>query len=305
MAAGGKPWKLTDSPGGPCMSCHTGMTYLMARPALRRALGEKPATTYEQGLLAGLSARVTKKSGEVISPLFTKEPRLTENIGAESIFAALFLQSEPAFDRLWALQIRDGKNTGAWPWFSVNLEPWETDASPYYGASLAAMAVAKMPASYRKRSEVKERVSALYGYLAKEYAVQPLHNRIMALWAGVLDKPARQALIKELWSKQESDGGWTAAAMGPWSEHKDAPPEAGTNAYMTGFVAYVLRQSGVSNSDANLRRALVWLKTNQNKTTGAWEAKSMNKPFPAASNQIKFMNDAATAFAAMSLLPVK
>ena len=39
-------WPAAKAPGGPCISCHTGMTYLLARPALRKALGELPA---EQG----------------------------------------------------------------------------------------------------------------------------------------------------------------------------------------------------------------------------------------------------------------
>ena len=43
--------------GGPCISCHTNMTYLLARPALRHALGEKQATQYEQGLLDAMRAR--------------------------------------------------------------------------------------------------------------------------------------------------------------------------------------------------------------------------------------------------------
>ena len=34
-------WKPAASPEGPCVSCHTGMPYLLARPALRRL----PSTT--------------------------------------------------------------------------------------------------------------------------------------------------------------------------------------------------------------------------------------------------------------------
>jgi hypothetical protein len=32
-------WSTAKAPGGACFSCHTGMTYLIARPSLRRALG--------------------------------------------------------------------------------------------------------------------------------------------------------------------------------------------------------------------------------------------------------------------------
>jgi squalene-hopene/tetraprenyl-beta-curcumene cyclase len=250
----------------------------------------------------GLAARVDRKQGDIISPLFPKDPLATQNLGVESIFAALFLSSEPAFERLWSLQIREGKGAGAWPWFSLSLDPWETEASPYYGAALAAIAVGKMPASYRNRPAVKDRVGALAGYLTREYAGQPLHNRLMALWASAISKSERKLLVEEIWLKQEADGGWTSASLGPWGAHKDAPPQAGSNAYATSFVAYVLRQTGISNSDPKFRRALGWLRARQNKTTGAWEAVSMNKVFPAESNQIRFMDDAATGFAVMSLL---
>ena len=33
-------WPAAKAPGGTCISCHTGMTYLLSRPALRKALGD-------------------------------------------------------------------------------------------------------------------------------------------------------------------------------------------------------------------------------------------------------------------------
>src|SRR5262249_7430797 len=44
-------WPQAQSPNGPCVSCHTGMPYLVARPALRRLLKETQPTMYETGLL--------------------------------------------------------------------------------------------------------------------------------------------------------------------------------------------------------------------------------------------------------------
>jgi hypothetical protein len=49
-----------------------------------------------------------------------------------------------------------------------------------------------------------------------------------------------------------------------------------------------------------LRRA--WLAARQDPTTGAWPDVSMNKRRPAGSMEAQFMQDAATAFAAMALL---
>src|SRR5207237_3004097 len=67
-------WKTAKAPGGTCVSCHTNLTYLMVRPALRQALGEGGRTPYETGLLDSLRARASKRDIKDVSPAFTKEP---------------------------------------------------------------------------------------------------------------------------------------------------------------------------------------------------------------------------------------
>src|SRR5689334_19428074 len=53
-------WKTAQSSDGPCVSCHTGMTYLLARPVLRRMLHEAEPTTFEIGLLNRLRTKMDK-----------------------------------------------------------------------------------------------------------------------------------------------------------------------------------------------------------------------------------------------------
>lgn len=117
-------WKPAASPDGPCVSCHTGMTYLLARPALRRALGETQPTMFEKGLLDRLRANVGAKPEGALQ-------------GVETVFAALFLaqqdlgkvvgsETRRAFDQLWALQLDEGATKGAWQWYPVNLDPFRT-----------------------------------------------------------------------------------------------------------------------------------------------------------------------------------
>src|ERR1700679_901202 len=38
-------WPMALHSGVACVSCHTGLTYLVARPALRRSLGDKSGPT--------------------------------------------------------------------------------------------------------------------------------------------------------------------------------------------------------------------------------------------------------------------
>jgi len=303
--------------GGPCISCHTNMTYLLARPALRHALGEKQATQYEQGLLDTMRARLDKKDPAEMFPT-TKGRHGAEAVGVESVLATLFLveqsagkpalstEARKAFDRMWALQLREGKSAGAWIWNEYDLDPWEMPDSVFYGAALAAVAVGEAPASYRVEPEVRERVHDLVAYLQREQQSQPLHNRLLLLWAsselpGLLPDAARKSLIAEAQGRQNPSGGWTLESLGPWEKHINAPPSEGSNNYATGLTAFVLQKAGVKRSDPGMSKALDWLRSQQDAKTGSWAADSMNKGH-ADPMTSRFMQDAATGFAVLALV---
>jgi squalene-hopene/tetraprenyl-beta-curcumene cyclase len=310
-------WPAANPNGMPCVSCHTGVTYLLARPALSRALGENERTPYEKGLLEGLRSRVGKNEVAELFPKATP-PHSFEALGVETVFAALFLaaedapagklsaDTEKAFARLWELQIRDGKNKGAWVWNTFDLDPWEMPESTYYGAALAAVAIGTAPAGYAARPEIQENLAALKAYLRDEQAAQPLHNRLILLWAAaklpLLLDVQRQIYADDVLKKQQPDGGWTLESLGPWKLHKDAPAAEGSNAYATAIVAFTLQQAGVFRSDPAMVRALSWLRSHQDPKLGVWTAESMNKPHKADSMAARFMQDAATGYAALALL---
>lgn len=310
-------WPAAKAPGGTCISCHTGMTYLLARPALRKALGEVQPTQYEKDLLDGLRARVEKREGKDLFAAFAKEPLASQALGVESVLAALFLaqednggrltaKAELAFDRMWSFEQRDGKAKGAWPWFQLDLDPWETPESPFYGATLAALAVSAAPASSLARPDIRKHIDELTVYLRNAQDGQPLHNRLMLLWAssalpGLWPQPARLRLMEEVFARQQTDGGWTLESLGPWKERSTAMVSAGSNSYATAVVALALEQGGVAASDSRMAKALNWLRSHQDKRGGYWAAGSMNKRYPAGSMQELFMQDAATGFAALAL----
>jgi hypothetical protein len=306
-------WPQAQSKDGPCVSCHTGMPYLLARPALRRLLHEPQPTMYETGLLNRLRANAGAKPAGGLQSV-------------ETIFAAMLLPQgdsaqRPTFDQLWALQQNDGGLKGGWRWYAANLEPWETPPQFRYGASLAALAIGSAPADLHDA----KRISALAAYLQDDVQSRPLHVRLAMLWAStklpsIMAPPARQATLDEILKKQQADGGWTLESLGPWTEHPDAPvsPSAGaSDGYATAFTAFVLKQeleardsrlatrgSGLATRDSlrsSINRALDWLKMHQDPQTGAWPAVSMNKTYPAGSMQEKFLQDAATGFAAAAL----
>lgn len=311
-------WPTATASGTPCVSCHTGATYLLVRPALRRALSENQPTKYEAGLLAALRGRVPRKTAKELFPK-NNDSFAAQGTGVESIFAALFLatenpqsttlspEAEQAFERMWSVQVRDGGAKGGFEWFSLKLDPWEMPESSFYGASLAALAVGSAPQEYRDRPAVREGVAALTGYLQRAMPGQPLHNRLMTLWASsklpeALPEAKRKALLEEIWSKQKPDGSWSMESLGPWKEQAEAPHTVGDSSYATGFAAVVLEKAGVSSRDQRLSRALEWLKAHQDPKEGYWDGESMNKGFPADSMMVLFMRDAATAYASMALL---
>lgn len=323
-------WKPAQMPGGACLSCHTGMTYLMARPKLRQILGEAQPTEYEETVLDAIRRRVEVMEPGDLSPGFASSPIGKQAVGTEAVLSALLLIStesrppskelitaEPAraplpefaakaFNRLWRLQISEGPDAGAFPWFTLNAEPFETKGTPFYAATLAALAVSKTPASYREKPLIHERIEKLSGYLRRTAEGQPLHHRIMLAWAahelpGLLAPEKAQGWVDEALRLQGKDGGWTTTALGPWPEHPDAPQPLATDGYATAFLAFALQQCGVNRSEPHMAKALTWLRTNQNAEHGYWEALSINKSHPAQATPSKFMRDAATGFAVLAL----
>jgi squalene-hopene/tetraprenyl-beta-curcumene cyclase len=294
-------WPRANQNATPCVSCHTNLTYLMARPMLRQALGESSPTKYETGLLDMLKSRVPTTDPKELYPKATGS-FATQQVAVEAIFAAYFLtDSQEALDRMWRLQRADG----TWDWNSASLDPWEMPESEYFGAAFGAIA-----ASRERGSKFASNFVSLEKYIREGIEHQPMQNRLMALWASsqrkdLLPKSAKATIAADVYRAQQPDGGWTAASLGPFRDHPNAPPPQGSNAYATAFTAFVLERAGVAKSDARLEHALAWLRSHQNPETGAWEALSFNKKYEPGSMQIQFMQDAATGYAVMALLDAK
>lgn len=299
-----------------CVSCHTAMPYALSRQAISLALGETNLTVDERKLIDNVTKRV--RLWKDIEPYYESEA--SQSRGTEAVLNAVILASydrrsgklsedtRSAFREMWSLQESTGPGRGAWQWITFNNEPWEAYDSPYYGATLAAIAIGLAPENYRSAPEIEPRLALLSDYLHREYPKQTLLNRIPLLWAaakipGILKPEQQESMVNEILSKQQADGGWSESSLvGTWKRRDGTGLVGKSDGYATGLITYVLPQAGVSRDNVHLRAGLSWLARNQAWRDGHWEGYSLNQwhydVFPVGDH---FMNDAATAYAVLAL----
>ncbi|MBI3263975.1 MAG: hypothetical protein HYZ58_12620 [Acidobacteria bacterium] len=321
-----------------CVSCHTSVPYALARPALRRAMHASAATPHETRIVEEATRRVeTYGTHQLLYE--SNEAKKTESRGTEAVLNALILATADAgqdrrapsgatrmaLARLWETQRPDG----AWDWLDFGLEPFETVDAVYYGATVAALAVATAPhSSNGEDAAAGSGIDKLRGYLKEHYASQRLFNRTWVLLAstrmsGLLTPAERQALFAEIQSRQRPDGGWSLDALGIWRWDKSAEPFkapgttdgsllARSDGYATGLIVYTLRKAGAPSNDPAVSKGLDWLRANQQsvqidqQTWTAWRAHSLNFDREHGGDKGEpwrrmFMSDAATAFAVLAL----
>jgi squalene-hopene/tetraprenyl-beta-curcumene cyclase len=306
--------------GTSCVSCHTALPYALARPALRRDLGEEARSAAERQMLDGVTKRV--RLWKEVEPFYPDQtvglPKTSESRGTEAVLNALVLATRDAeaeslsrdaaaaFEHLWDLQMKTGDLEGAWPWLDFGLQPWEAPESPYFGASLAAIAVGTAPDDYASRADIEADLNLLRRYLKDGADTGSLFDRLMVLWAsarlpGVLEPAQREAIIAEAGVAQGLDGGWSLTSLGPWQRVDGSVLEDRSDAFATALVVLALRAAGLAPETETLRKGRAWLIAHQDPVTGAWSASSVNRARDPDSDRGRFMSDAATAYAALAL----
>ncbi|HTU32300.1 MAG TPA: hypothetical protein VMF66_00700 [Candidatus Acidoferrum sp.] len=316
-----------------CVSCHTTIPYVLARPQLDRILGENATSSDEQILINDVVTRVRAWSAD--KPYYAdskQNPHQSQNArGTESVLNAFILvnhdaatgrlsdDAKLALEHMWNEQIEAGDDKGAWLWQQFGLEPWESRNSVYYGATLAAAAVGMTPKDYQTSAAVQSRVALLRGYLNSHYREQCLLDQIELLWAagrftGLIDRNRQSEIIQRAFAEQHSDGGWNTSSlvvvrgwnrarlMGIFNRRRDGTPEdERSDGLATGMIISALLQSGIPAANPRVQKGLGWLREHQNPVAGSWTASSLNERRDPDSYIGLFMSDAATGYAVLAL----
>jgi len=297
---------------------HTTLPYALARPALRDSLDEREPSASESKILNNLLTRA--RGWREVEPFYPDQtrglPKTSESRAIEAVMNAVVLSrrdargghlsedTRMALDVMWSLQMKTGPNNGAWTWLNFNYEPWESPNSPYFGASLAAIAVGSAPDGYAASPDIQERVKGLRGYFERQHASVSLLNQLMGVWASgsmrdLLAPELRKTTVAAAFAAQQSDGGWSTSSLGTYQRVDKTPNDTTSDGYATALACLALQAAGVD--DPRVAKGLDWLRRNQDRATGRWTATSLNKQRDPATEPGKFMDDAATAYAVLAL----
>jgi hypothetical protein len=309
-----------------CVSCHTGISYALARHSLRPySTSEGPAVA-EERMVQAVVLRVEHWS-ELDSPRFrlmydSDDRKKTESLGTEAVFNALILArndvaqaretagaaTHAALRHLWATQLTAGSDAGSWDWLNFGLEPWEADGSRPFGAALAAIAASSAPGYLDGPMDEKPAIGVrlLREYLRGRFPKENLHNRLWILeasskFAGLLSARQKREVLDQLLAVQQDDGGWALATFGSF-ERVDGTPQAGkSDGYATGLALHALLRTGPPAEPLAVDKGRRWLLLHQNED-GSWPGYSMNKERDPTTFVGKLMPDAATAMASRALV---
>ena len=273
-----------------CFTCHTNISYLIARPSLA---------------IAGPAQGEVRKYAEELVTLRWSEVGARFDAEVVAIAAALALNDSAtnkklhpltrlALDRMWTGQ----REAGDWRWpTGCRWPPMESD--DHYGVTLAAIGVGAAPDNYAATPAAQAGLKKIRDYLHK-HPPQNLHHKGMLLWASTyvedLTTPAeRKAFAAEILAAERPGGGWAFSNLYPWQRSDDKPQDLETSdGYGTGFAIFVLRRSGVAADEPAIARGVAWLKSHQ-RASGRWFTRSLNK------DNEHFISHAGSAFAVMAL----
>jgi hypothetical protein len=308
-----------------CVSCHTGISYALARHALGRFAAEPRPSAAEERIVAHARLRAghwDELDSDRFQLMYDHDDRKkVESRGTEAVLSALILARDDAargrqapsaatataLKNLWATQVTEGKDAGSWVWLNFGLEPWEAKGSRAFGAALAAIAIGSVPGNGdQTRDEASAHgIALLRDYLRGRFPEENLYNRLWIVEAssalqGLLSPEQKREVIDQLCAAQHDDGGWALTDFGKFARVDGTDQVCDAEGYATGLAVHMLLGRDAPSQRKELAKGLDWLRSHQN-DDGSWPGRSVNKKRDPATFAGKLMTDAATAIAALAL----
>lgn len=274
-----------------CFACHTNYAYLISKPHTNHGEPDDAHREVRSELESMVEQRWEKSGPRWDAEVVMSAAVLAINDAATT--GNLHTTTRKALDRMWSVQREDG----GFSWLKCGWPPMESDDD--YGIAIAALATGAAPGNYQQTPEAQAGLAKLRTYLAKNPA-PTLHHQAMLLWPEsygikLLSAEAKQETLSKLVALQKSDGGWNSATLGNWKRGDGSEQDTETSdGYATGFVLFLLQQTGTQASDEHVVKGIAWLKNNQ-RASGRWHTRSLNK------DSQHFLSHAGTAFSIMAL----
>jgi squalene-hopene/tetraprenyl-beta-curcumene cyclase len=278
-----------------CATCHTTVSYLMARPLIGDA-SDRAAWNEVRGTVSEFASESIAKHSHIAAFLAASTVAALA-VGDASIGLPLQPDTRVLFSYLWASQASDG----AWdtPQDGGMLPFLERDRS--YFALMVALSIGYAPGRYYEDPSARAGFAKLQTFIRGNLPSN-VHDRAILLWAsvrtpGLLDAEERAAYANSLLALQKEDGGWALPSFGGWPRHDGAPnePEGDSDGYATSLATLVLCQQGYSIKDAPIRRAVTWIRQHQ-RVSGRWYTRSLY-----SDRFQNYLSNMATAYAVMAL----
>ena len=269
-----------------CVSCHTTLPYALARPRLRASVGERQASSTEATLEENVLKRV--RQWNEIAPYYPDQtagvPRTSQSRGTESVLNAAVLaardasagtlsaDTRTAFANMWALQMKTGELSGAWVWLHFRLEPWESDQAPYWrvnrgGRHRHGAGRLRVHAGHSGRSGRAPRLP--WQAVRSPALLQSIDGPVgRGEIARHVDRGQIRAAVNSRVPLQQTDGGWSMSALGPWKRSDGSEQDKTSDGYATGLATLALQETGFG-TDPRVMKALEWLAANQDRRRDA------------------------------------